>query len=78
MANVTIQLFGVLSELTNQTVFSLDHVNNTNEIIHKIETDFPAITKHKYIIALNNKVIKENTSLNNSDKIAIMPPYSGG
>lgn len=78
MANVTIQLFGVLSELTNQTVFSLEHVNNTNEIIRKLETDFPSITKHKYIIAVNNKVIKENTSLNNSDKIAIMPPYSGG
>jgi len=32
----------------------------------------------KYAIALNKKIIKENTILSGDNNIAFLPPFSGG
>lgn len=78
MAKVEIQLYGVLAEVAKLNTLQLADINDTNQLIALLSTKYPDFSKYNYSIALNNKLITDNTNLNNNDKIAIMPPFSGG
>jgi molybdopterin synthase sulfur carrier subunit len=39
---------------------------------------FPAIAGAKFVIAVDKKVISENTILQGNSTIALLPPFSGG
>jgi len=53
-------------------------IKDSNELIKNLEEQFPALVKMKYSIAVNKKVIQENTIINERDTIALLPPFSGG
>ena len=53
-------------------------IKDTNTLIEKLEEQFPALVKTNYSIAVNKKVIQENTTINENDTIALLPPFSGG
>ena len=68
--------FGQIAEITGKT-FPLD-APDTDTLRHDLETSFPEFAGKKYAIAVNKKIISQNTKLHPTDEIALMPPYSGG
>jgi molybdopterin converting factor small subunit len=70
--------FGQIAEITGKSTWKMTEIKDTNELIKKLEEQFPVFVKTNYSIAVNKKVIQENTILNDNDTIALLPPFSGG
>jgi len=76
MTNIKIITFGRLKEILGSDVEL--QAETTDELLNKIISDFPLMKDLKLRIAVNQKIISDNTKLNNNDLVALMPPYSGG
>jgi molybdopterin synthase sulfur carrier subunit len=76
MSTVKIITFGKLKEIVGSDFE--ENSDNTDELQQKLSSKFPALQTLKLRIAVNQKIISDNTQLNNNDVVALMPPYSGG
>ncbi|MCD9856672.1 MoaD/ThiS family protein [Epilithonimonas sp. JDS] len=76
MANIKIISFGRLKEILGSD-FELE-AENSDELLNQLNEKFPQLEDLKLRIAVNQKIISENTDLKNNDVVALMPPYSGG
>lgn len=70
--------FGQIAEITGKSSWKMDGIKDSNELIKNLEEKFPPLVKMKYSIAVNKKVIQENTTINENDTVALLPPFSGG
>ena len=75
--SIQIILFGQLADIAGNAV-SVDNVADTDSLISKLHTAYPALAEAKYAIAVNKQVITSNTSLNENSVVALLPPFSGG
>lgn len=78
--NMEIQLllFGQLIDITGISALEISDVKNTDELSLRLGERFLKISGVKYAIAVNKVIIQENTSLNDKDVVALLPPFSGG
>lgn len=75
---INLLAFGQIAEITGKSNWKMDGTKDTNILIKNLEEQFPALVKTNYSIAVNKKVIQENTILNEKDTIGLLPPFSGG
>lgn len=75
---INLLAFGQIAEITGKSTWKMTGIKDTNILIKKLEEQFPVLVKTNYSIAVNKKVIQENTILNDNDTIALLPPFSGG
>lgn len=75
---INLLAFGQITEITGKSAWKMAGIKDTNILIKNLEEQFPAFVKMKYSIAVNKKVIQENTAINENDTIALLPPFSGG
>ena len=75
---IKILVFGQLSEIIYVSELELLAINNTNELNKKLFELYPKLEEMKFTLAINKKIIQENTILNNDDIVALLPPFSGG
>lgn len=70
--------FGKVAEFLRNQQLQLEGIGDTDQLCVHLENSFPTLATMKYKLAVNHKLIQENTKLNNNDSVAIMPPFSGG
>ena len=70
--------FGSLTDIAGKSGIELAPVSNTEELKEELFGRFPQLKKQSFVIAVNKKVVIENTSLAENDVVALMPPFSGG
>ncbi|WP_132533228.1 MoaD/ThiS family protein [Pedobacter psychrotolerans] len=70
--------FGKISEFIGHQQVEISNVTDTDQLKSYLETSFPELVGMKYKLAVNQNMIQSNQSLKNEDKVAIMPPFSGG
>lgn len=75
---INIITFGQISDITGETSLKISHVKNTDELNQLLAKTYPKLQSTLYSIAVNKKMIQENTLLQNNDTVAILPPFSGG
>jgi molybdopterin converting factor small subunit len=75
---VNIIIFGQLTDITNAAQFSLEDVADTNELTKRLHASYPALGSSRYVMAVDKKIVDENTALTNNVTVALMPPFSGG
>jgi len=75
---INLLAFGQITEITGKSTWKMTGIKDTIESIKNLEEQFPALVKMKYSIAVNKKVIQENTTIHENDTIALLPPFSGG
>jgi molybdopterin synthase sulfur carrier subunit len=74
---LSIIIFGQLTDILGNSL-SLDDIPDTDNLVKKLNEQYPELVNKKYIIAVDKKVISANTILNNSNTVALLPPFSGG
>ena len=74
---MNINIFGQLTDITSGNI-ELNNIVDTNNLISVLNKNYPQLITAKYVIAVDKKVITENTILNNQSNIALLPPFSGG
>ena len=57
---------------------SLENLTDTNSLVKELHSLYPALSDSKYMIAVNNKMVNENTILTENSTVALLPPFSGG
>ena len=71
-------LFGELTDIKKSSSIEIESANNVEELKNYIHQKFPPLQNFKFQIAVNSSLITENISLNNTDEIALLPPFAGG
>jgi len=68
----------------NQGTLSLDLVTGSRvkDLIRGLETGYPAIgeliQKKKVLVSVNQEIAHEETTIQESDEVALLPPFAGG
>ena len=75
---INILVFGQLYDITKVSQLTIYEVNNTEQLTRKLIEQFPELSKFKFSIAVNKKIVQQNTILNNEDTVALWPAFSGG
>lgn len=75
---IKIWAFGQLAEIAGEFEWEMSNVESTEELKLKLAEQFPAFPPLKYSIAVNHKVVQEDTKLHDADKVVLLPPFSGG
>lgn len=75
---IKVLAFGQVADITGKDTLKIPDVKNTNELNQFLTKAWPQLQLVKYSIAVNKKMIQENTALHNEDTVAILPPFSGG
>ena len=77
MIPVKIILFGKLTDIAGSSL-ALKNIADTNRLIEEMHNRYPALAQAKYVIAVDKKVVNENTALTENNIVALLPPFSGG
>jgi sulfur-carrier protein len=76
--DIKIILFGQLADVAGSNEILLKSVNDTADLKEQLKKQYPAVAASKYIIAVDKKMVQENTVLQDNHLIALLPPFSGG
>ena len=71
-------LFGQLTDITGNDTIAMNNISDTDSVVTELNKLYPAMIGVKYIIAVDKKVIQENTVIQETSTIALLPPFSGG
>lgn len=74
----TILFFGQLTDVTGTGTLQVNDITDTASLTHHLHHVYPGLDSRKYVIAVNNDLIQENTILNDNATVALLPPFSGG
>ena len=75
---VKIILFGQLTDITGSDTIAVNNISDTDGLVMEINKLYPAMSGVKYIIAVDKKLIQENTVIGETSNVALLPPFSGG
>jgi len=82
---ITVRLFGMTKMLAgNQETLSLNLVNGrrVKDLVGMLETGYPAIgeliQKKKVLVSVNQEIAHEDTTIQDGDEVALLPPFAGG
>ncbi len=75
---LNILFFGQLTEITGTSNLMVVDVIDTDHLLSYLLQKYPVLTNQKFVIAVDKKVITENTILLPNSTIALLPAFSGG
>ena len=75
---ITVLLFGNLAHIAKTNKLIVQDVNDSASVNDLMLSKFPALKNKKYIIALNQQLVKDNQNLKDGDELAFLPPFAGG
>ena len=75
---IKILAFGILAEKMQTNVLFFSMPVDTDTLMKDLKKAYPSVDKLKFSIAINKKIISENTPLHREDEVALLPPFSGG
>ncbi|MCC7533222.1 MAG: MoaD/ThiS family protein [Bacteroidia bacterium] len=75
---ITIIAFGEIAEILNRSAISIENFTDTDSLEIWLHQNFKELKNKTYKIAVNKKLILNNTQLQSGDEVALMPPFSGG
>ena len=70
--------FGQVTDITNTSSLLVEACEDLDGLKHLLFNQFPNLGGAKLLIAVDNKIVHENISLNENSKVSFMSPYSGG
>jgi len=76
--DVHILIFGHLTDITGTSQLSIENVADTDGVQAELKRRFPALADASYAVALDKKIVSENTGVTNNSTVALLPPFSGG
>ena len=70
--------FGQVTDITGKEALKVADVKNTDDLNRYLAKAWPQLQSINYSIAVNKKIIRDNTELQQDDTVALLPPFSGG
>ena len=70
--------FGRITDMISTNPVIDEAIVDTDGLITLLRKLYPALAESKFLIAVDRKVINENTLLHDNCTVALLPPFSGG
>ena len=74
---INIIIFGQLCDLLGENLI-LNNIADTDNLTAVLNEKYPELADSKYMMAVNKKLVIENTLLTNNSTVALLPAFSGG
>ena len=78
MGELRLMIFGQLEDITGTPELLLPLVEDTNALSIILEKKYPALKGRKFMIAVNQQIVKGNAAIEQGAQVALLPPFSGG
>lgn len=78
MERFKIKAFGMLAEKLPAKEFYFPVYADTENLIIKLEQEYPQLQETKYSLAVDKRVVQGKQALNGNEEIVLLPPFSGG
>jgi molybdopterin converting factor small subunit len=75
---VQVIVFGQLTDILGHSPVTMEDVADTSTLIQQLNQRYPALVNAPYIIAVDKKIVSENTPLTGNNIVALLPPFAGG
>jgi molybdopterin synthase sulfur carrier subunit len=75
---VKVLFFGKLGEIPGARDLQVYNVFSTDELLKKLNQDFPALAQMKFVVAVDKQIVHGDTELHDNTTVALLPPYAGG
>jgi molybdopterin converting factor small subunit len=75
---IKVILFGQLGDIAGRQAMEIEYAADTRELVQKVHDSFPELADITYRIAVEKKIITDNTALQDETTVALLPPFSGG
>lgn len=73
---VKVLTFGLLTEILDKEFHA--EASDTEGLTASLTAKHAGLGGRKFLVAVNEIIVKENTVLKKHDVVALLPPYSGG
>jgi len=74
---INVIIFGQLADIAGSSL-ALENIADTQSLVKELHTRYPALAHAKYALAVDRRIVNENTALSENSTIALLPPFSGG
>ena len=78
MQTTTVRTFGILTEKLEGKQVQVPYEGDTDSLLRSLKQRYPQLNDMGFSLAVNQHIVHENTLLDGSEEIALLPPYSGG
>lgn len=75
---IEILFFGQTADVTGAASIAIDDLEDTAALQRQLHAQFPDLEQTTYRLAVNKRIITENTPLEKGATVALLPPFSGG
>ena len=75
---INILAFGQIAEITGRPAWTMTGINSTDELQDILSQTYPALKTLSYKLAVDKKMVQENTPLSHNATVALLPAFSGG
>jgi molybdopterin converting factor small subunit len=76
--SVTVEYLGILAEVTGKSGESIEITGERDTVLEYLREKHPAIGGLSFVLAHNGKVVHGDASINDGDRISLIPPAPGG
>lgn len=77
-SKISLLAFGQLTDITGQSAWEIEDITDIDQLKTFLIEKYPALAQSKYLVAVNMEVVRGNAILKAGDKVALLPPFSGG
>ena len=73
-----ILFFGILAEVVGSDSIIIDSQPDLDHLTALVLDRFPDLKNYRYRVSVNRVLVDDNSSLNEGDEVAFLPPFAGG
>jgi molybdopterin converting factor small subunit len=70
--------YGLIAEKAGGNELELEEAATTVALIEQLEIKHPFLKEMKYVVAVNQEIVKGSHPIHATDEIALLPPFAGG
>ncbi|SDD40216.1 molybdopterin synthase sulfur carrier subunit [Algoriphagus faecimaris] len=75
---ITLKAFGMIAEKLGADQLRLENPGNSHELKNELFMKYPELKGLKFNLAINKKMVSEETDIPIGAEVALLPPFSGG
>jgi molybdopterin synthase sulfur carrier subunit len=75
---IHIKAFGMIAEKMGKVTLELENPGSTAALKNELFAQFPVLKSMKFSLAVNKKLVMEDSELAPGVEVALLPPFSGG
>ena len=75
---VEVKVFGQLTDMLGAERMAVEGIADTKELLSRLTTLHPVLQDMAIAVAVDGRIVTENTPLTTASLVVLMPPFSGG